>query len=178
MKKEEKGYSKNTKQVRGSRYSEFAGSIVLGLNDALVELTGALAGLTFAFQNSRIIVISGLIIGIAASLSMAASEYLSTKAEVISRSPVRSAVYTGVAYILTVLLLIFPYLLLSNVYHSLIWTLINAVIIIFGFTYFISIEKGESFKHRFLEMLIISSVVAIISFGVGYLIRLVYWVGI
>ena len=60
---------------------EYLGSIVLGLNDALVELTGVLAGLTLALQNSRIIIISGFITGTAASLSMAASEYLSTKAE-------------------------------------------------------------------------------------------------
>jgi len=174
----EKRVGKKSKKWEENNKVKYAGSIVLGLNDALVELTGALAGLTFAFQNSRIIVISGLITGIAASLSMAASEYLSTKTEVIKRSPIKSAVYTGSAYFLTVILLIFPYLLLNNVYHSLIWTMINAVIIIFGFTYFISIEKGESFKHRFFEMLVISSVVAIISFGVGYLIRIVYGVGI
>jgi demethoxyubiquinone hydroxylase (CLK1/Coq7/Cat5 family) len=39
----------------------YAGSIVLGLNDALVELTGALAGLTLALQNSRLIAMTGLI---------------------------------------------------------------------------------------------------------------------
>jgi len=33
----------------------YTGSIVLGLNDALVELTGALAGLTLALQNTRLI---------------------------------------------------------------------------------------------------------------------------
>jgi rubrerythrin len=53
----------------------YVGSMVLGLNDALVELTGALAGLTFAFQNTRLTALAGLITGIAASLSMATSEY-------------------------------------------------------------------------------------------------------
>lgn len=61
----------------------YAGSVVLGLNDALVELTGALAGLTLALQNVNLITLSGLITGIAASLSMAASEYLSTSSEVL-----------------------------------------------------------------------------------------------
>jgi len=59
----------------------YIGSMVLGLNDALVELTGALAGLTFALQNTRLIAMAGLITGTAASLSMASSEYLSTKSE-------------------------------------------------------------------------------------------------
>ncbi len=59
----------------------YTGSIVLGLNDALVELTGALAGLTLALQNTSLVAMTGAITGIAAALSMAASEYLSTKAE-------------------------------------------------------------------------------------------------
>ncbi len=154
----------------------YLGSIVLGLNDALVELTGVLAGLTLALQSSKLIVVAGLITGVAASLSMAGSEYLSTKAEGNGGRAGKSAFYTGFAYILTVLFLIFPYLLLSNVYYSLVWTLINAVIVIFAFTYYVSIEKGESFKHRFLEMLAISGGVTLISFGFGYLIRLYFGV--
>ena len=59
----------------------YIGSMVLGLNDALVELTGALAGLTFTLQNSRLIGAAGLITGIAASLSMSASEYMSQKSD-------------------------------------------------------------------------------------------------
>ena len=51
---------------------KYVGSVVLGLNDALVEFTGTLAGLTFAIQNSQIIAVAGLITGVAASLSMAA----------------------------------------------------------------------------------------------------------
>jgi hypothetical protein len=59
----------------------YLGSIVLGLNDALVELTGVLAGLTFGFQDTKLVAFSGLITGIAAAMSMAGSEYLSTKME-------------------------------------------------------------------------------------------------
>jgi rubrerythrin len=65
---------------------KYSGSVVLGLNDALVELTGTLAGLTLAFQNTRLIALSGLITGIAAALSMAASEFLSTSSEETSRT--------------------------------------------------------------------------------------------
>ena len=161
----------------------YLGSIVLGLNDALVELTGALAGLTLAFQNSQIIIVSGFITGFAASLSMAASEYLSTKAEdMAKKTKVRgkraktAAFYTGVAYLLTVLFLLFPYLILDNVYYALIWALINSVIVILGFTYYVSIEKGEGFWHRFIEMVLISLSVAGISFGLGWLLRV--WVGV
>lgn len=34
---------------------QYVGSMVLGLNDALVELTGTLAGLTLALQNTKLI---------------------------------------------------------------------------------------------------------------------------
>jgi VIT1/CCC1 family predicted Fe2+/Mn2+ transporter len=106
------------------------GSIVLGLNDALVELTGALAGLTLALQNTTLIALSGLITGIAAALSMGASEYLSTKSEVTIKNPIRAAIYTGSAYIVTVVMLILPYLVLRNYYLCLALTLSAAVGII------------------------------------------------
>jgi len=71
----------------------YVGSMVLDVNDALVELTGALAGFTFTFLNSRLIGVAGLITGIAVSLSMAASEYLSQKSEK-GKSPLRASLYT------------------------------------------------------------------------------------
>ncbi len=155
----------------------YAGSVVLGLNDALVELTGALAGLTLALQNGKLIALSGLITGIAASLSMAASEYLSTRSEQTEKHPVRAAVYTGIAYIITVTLLVLPYLLSpASYYLDLAIALTTAVLIIAAFNYYISIAKDESFRTRFIEMAILSLSVAAFSFGLGYLIRL--WLGV
>jgi VIT1/CCC1 family predicted Fe2+/Mn2+ transporter len=156
---------------------QYAGSVVLGLNDALVELTGALAGLTLALQNGKLIALSGLITGIAASLSMAASEYLSTRSEETSKHPVRAAVYTGIAYIITVALLVLPYLLMpENFYADLVIALTTAVLIIAVFNYYISVAKGESFRARFLEMAGLSLGVAAFSFVIGYFIR--QWLGI
>ena len=149
----------------------YAGSIVLGLNDALVELTGTLAGLTLAFQNTRLIALSGSITGIAAALSMGAAEYLSTKSEETDKSPLKASLYTGAAYVVTVVLLILPYLLLENYYLCLAVTLAGAVAIIALFNYYISVAKDESFKRRFLEMAGLSLGVAGLSFVVGLLIR-------
>ena len=149
----------------------YAGSVVLGLNDALVELTGALAGLTLALQNTKLIALSGLITGIAAAMSMAASEYLSTRSEQSGKQPVRAAVYTGIAYILTVSLLILPYLLFENYYLDLAWALATAMLIIAVFNYYISVAKDEPFRSRFLEMAGLSFGVAAFSFVIGYFIR-------
>jgi len=155
---------------------EYVGSIVLGLNDALVELTGALAGLSFALQRTRLIALTGLITGIAASFSMAASEYLSKKSEAGARNPVKSAVYTGIAYVVTVFALILPFLLLSDYRLCLAWTLANAVLIILVFNYYIAVAKDLPFRERFWEMVIVSMGVAAVSFGIGVLVRL--WLGI
>jgi len=154
----------------------YAGSVVLGLNDALVELTGALAGLTFAFQNTRLIALAGLITGISAAFSMSASEYLSQKSEGGKQDPMRSAVYTGIAYIITVALLVMPFLILKNYFFSLGWTILNAILIIALFNYYISVARGYNFKRRFLEMAAISMGVALLSFIMGNFIR--RWLGV
>jgi len=154
----------------------YTGSIVLGLNDALVELTGTLAGLTLALQNTSLVAMTGAITGIAAALSMAASEYLSTKAEGDGRDPLRASLYTGVAYLFTVLALILPYLVLRNLYLCLAATLAVAVLIIAFFTYYISVARDLPFRRRFLEMAGLSLAVAVVSFGIGILMRTVFGV--
>ena len=150
---------------------EYIGSMVLGLNDALVELTGALAGLTLAIQNSKIVALSGIITGLAAALSMSASDYLSRKSEGGNKKPLRSALYTGIAYLLTVLFLVFPYMVLNQPLVSLAWTIVNAVLVILIFTFFVSVVKEENFKKNFLEMLSISMGVAAVSFLIGMVAR-------
>jgi len=149
----------------------YVGSIVLGLNDALVELTGGLAGLTLALGATRLIALSGLVVGIAAALSMAASGYLSAKAEKSGKAPLRAAIYTGVAYVFTVIALILPYLILTNPYVCLACTLAVAVLIIAAFNYYISVAMEESFRKQFTEMVCVSLGVAALSFGAGYVLR-------
>ena len=117
---------------------------------------------------------SGLITGIAASLSMAASEYLSTKQEETEKNPLKASVYTGITYIGTVILLILPYLIFSNIYLCLSWVLIGALLAILIFTFYISVAKGLDFRKRFLEMAGISLGVALVNFIVGLAIRKIF----
>ncbi|VAX36243.1 nodulin 21-related protein [hydrothermal vent metagenome] len=149
----------------------YISSMVLGLNDALVELTGALVGLTLALQNTRLVAIVGLITGIAASMSMAASEYLSTKQEDTKKSYFKASVYTGISYIATVALLILPYLICQNIFLALTLMLSTALLIIYAFTFYISVAKDLSFKDRFIEMAGISLGIAAINFCIGLAIR-------
>ena len=149
----------------------YVGSMVLGLNDALVELTGALAGFTFALQNTQLIAATGVITGIAASLSMAASEYLSVKSEGGALNPSKAAVYTGATYVITVLFLILPYLILKNLYLCLGVTIFNATLLIFLFTFYISVARDMPFRRRFFEMALISLGIAALTFTIGFLVR-------
>ena len=149
---------------------QYVGSMVLGMNDALVELTGSLAGFTFAMQNTSLIALSGLIVGISATFSMAASEFLSARSE--GRTDAfKSCTYTGIAYLLTVAFLVLPYLLFptNQFLPALICMLAVVILIIAGFTYYISVAKDEKFRRGFLEMALISIGVAVLSFFVGIL---------
>lgn len=151
---------------------QYVGSMVLGLNDALVELTGTLAGLSFALQNNRLVALSGLITGISATLSMASSEYLSARSEGDANAK-KSALYTGIMYLFAVFLLVLPYILLpkDKYIYALIAMLFVVVLIILVFTYYISVAKDLPFKKRFLEMATISLSVAVLSFVIGILVK-------
>jgi VIT1/CCC1 family predicted Fe2+/Mn2+ transporter len=149
---------------------QYVGSMVLGLNDALVELTGSLAGFTFAMQNTRLIALSGLIIGISATFSMASSEFLAARSE--GRSDAfKSCAYTGTAYLITVVLLILPYLIFDSAHFlwALFCMLAIVILIIAVFTYYTSVAQDQVFGSRFWEMAIISVGVAVLSFVVGIL---------
>ena len=156
----------------------YVGSIVLGLNDALVELTGSLAGLSFALQKTSLIAAVGIITGIAASLSMGASEYLSTKAEGNNEIALKASLYTGTAYIVTVLLLVLPYFILDSYLLALMTTLIIGILIIFFFNHYVSVAKDLPFKKRFLEMTFLSLGIAALSFVIGIVIRITLGVDI
>ena len=156
---------------------QYVGSMVLGLNDALVELTGSLAGFTFALQDTKVVALSGLIIGISATFSMAASEFLASRSEG-RNDAFKSCLYTGIAYLITVVLLILPYILLSNYLVALICMLVTVILIITVFTYYTSIAQDEPFMSRFLEMSLISVSVAVISFGVGILAKQLFGIEI
>ena len=172
IKEDEELHERQLIGVLNDERLNYAGAVVLGLNDALVEFTGTLAGLTFAFGNNKVIGVTGLIMGIAASLSMAASGYLASQEdEREDLNPVKSAIFTGGAYIFTVVLLVLPYLLQQDPYFALIGMLIITVGIIALYTHYISVAKDVEFSKRFLNMVAISLSVAVVSFGIGTLVK-------
>lgn len=147
----------------------YAGAIVLGLNDALVELTGTLSGIALAFDHTQAVGITGAIMGVAASLSMAGSSYLEAREN--PDQSIRAAVYatyTGAAYILTTVVLVLPFFLLDSIAAALAMMFGGAVIAIAAYNFYIAVAKEQSFVQRTSEMLLITFGVALVSFGIGY----------
>ena len=172
---EEQGHEQKLISLLDEKKLEYIGSVVLGLNDALVELTGALAGFSFAIQNTRVIALLGVITGVAATLSMAASEYLSNRAD-DNQNALTASIYTGIAYFITVAILVAPFIFFTNYLVALGTSLTSVVIIIASFTFYLSVAKNHKFWARFGEMTVISLGVAALSFGIGVAARL--WLGI
>ncbi len=152
----------------------YVGDMVLGLNDALVELTGAITGVTFSLQNVRLIALTGIVTGVSATLSMMASNYLAQK-EAGSKHPFKSSLYTGVAYLITVVLLVLPYLAFMgssdpNAYiYAFVIMIAIVVLEILLFNYYLSVCQEKKFFKHFLLMAGISLGVAAVSFGIGLL---------
>ena len=166
IREQEEEHEASLLEILDEERLHYVGSMVLGLSDALVELAGSLAGFTFALQDTKLVALSGLIVGISATFSMASSEFLSAKSE--GRSDAfKSCTYTGIAYLLTVVALILPYILLSNAIAALVSMLGIIILIIAGFTYYTSVAQDLKFGARFFEMAGISVAVSVISFVVG-----------
>lgn len=147
----------------------YISAIVLGLNDALVELTGALAGFTMALQDSRTIALAGITTGVAATLSMAASEFLSQEASPDNISPYTAAIVTGSAYMLTVVILLLPFILLDNPFKALGCCVASGALLITIFTFVTSRIMKVSFPKSCVQMLCISFGVMLVSFLIGWL---------
>jgi VIT1/CCC1 family predicted Fe2+/Mn2+ transporter len=150
----------------------------LGLNDALVEILGTLAGLTFALQNNRLVALAGVIAGIAGALSMSSSEYLSNKSEGKIDMAVKSAIFTGIAYLVAVVLLVTPFLVFQSPWLSLGVAVFDSIFVVFVFSYYISVANDQPFKKRFFEMATLSTAVGLISFALGYLARVIFGIDV
>lgn len=174
--REEEEHEQQLVDMIDERRLRYIGSIVRGLNDALVELSGAVAGLTFVLSSTSLIGTTGFITGIAASLSMAGSEYLGSKSEGTDKNPVTASLYTGLAYLLVVLFLIFPYFLLGDVILALAVMLANVLVVVVLFTFYTSVTRDLSFRREFGEMAAISLGIAAITFVIGFVIRSVFGV--
>jgi VIT1/CCC1 family predicted Fe2+/Mn2+ transporter len=114
---------------------------------------------------------AGLITGTALCLSLSSTEYLATKTEGGDHHPLKAAFYTALANIITVALLIFPYLVFRHLYLAFAVMLIDALMVISLFSFYISVAWNQSFKTRVAEMILIGLGISGLTFVIGFLIR-------
>lgn len=148
----------------------FVGNIVLGVNDGLVELSGALTGFALVFQDSGIVALSGIITGIAAALSMTASAYLSAEQEA-GKNARQAGLATGVSYLVVVALLVAPFLFFTHIALSLAVLFLLMVGIVAALSFYTAVLSERRFVRQFRLMLLLSFGVAAITFGIGLLAR-------
>ena len=168
--KEESMHENELLSLLDDRVLLYAGAVVLGMNDALVELTGTLTGVALAFDNAKYVGLTGVIMGVAASLSMAGSAYLEAR-ENSSLDPVRYALYTGISYIFTTIILVVPFFVVASAKIALVWMFVGALLCIVVYNFYISVAKDEDFVRRIQEMVVITFGVALISFAIGYVVN-------
>jgi len=151
----------------------YTSAMILGLHDALVEFIGMIIGLSLVLADSRLVILTTVIAGVSASLSMGSSNYLAEKANE-NPDAVKAGIYTGIAYLITVALLVIPFIILpdTRLMEALGLMIIIAILIIFVFNYYISRIKAQSFKKNFSRMLAICVTVSLVAFGIGQVARL------
>lgn len=139
-------------------------AIILGMHDALVSLTGLIAGLCFVFANTNIIIISCIVSSITASLSMGAANYLAVKA-VNKEHALYAAFCTAGAYMVTCALLILPFFVFFDRTPALLSVFFMVILIIYLFN-LVFYKKNQFYKH-FYEMLAVCFCVSLIAFIIG-----------
>lgn len=147
---------------------EFFSNVILGFNDALIELTGVLVGFSFALKEPRFIIIGGLITGFSASMSMAASAYLQARHEEDGQ-PIKAALFTGVSYFVISILLVLPFILSASILLALALLFLVILILVAAVSFYSSVVMKRRYRSQFLEILLLSLGVSVVAFLIGRL---------
>jgi VIT1/CCC1 family predicted Fe2+/Mn2+ transporter len=145
--------------------------VVLGLADALVEITGIHAGSLGFYDRTEIAGLAGVIAGAAASMAMASAAFAQAK-QGFKGSARLSATYTGVSYFITAIILATPYFLTSKMVVALSVSTTLAVVILAITTYYSTVISAKPFMRDFLEILAILFGVTVALYLFGSVIRL------
>ncbi len=145
---------------------KYIGFIALGLADAIVEITGVHAGFLGVTNSTLFAGVSGLIVGISAAISMASAAYLQAKQDT-QRSAWKSAVITGISYILSVIMLAIPYFFTHNMTYAFVVSIMVGMSLIAFLTFYSSIVFDRRFWREFLETVGLMLATAAITFVLG-----------
>jgi len=152
-------------QVQGSsvKYMSF---IVLGLADALVEISGIHAGSLGICNRTELTGLAGIVAGAAASIAMASAAFAQAK-QGFQGSASLSAAYTGASYFIAAVILAVPYFLTSSNAYAIGASLTLAVVIIAATSYYNAVISTKGFKRDFAELtgIMFGATIALYVFG-------------
>ena len=134
---EEEHEAKLAAQIDSSvvKYMSF---VVLGLADAIVEISGIHAGSLGVYSSTELTGLAGIVAGAAASISMASAAFAQAK-QGFQGSAQISAIITGVSYFINAILLATPYFLTHNAVFAMVTSLAVAIAILAFISYYNSV---------------------------------------
>jgi VIT1/CCC1 family predicted Fe2+/Mn2+ transporter len=130
------------------RYMSF---IVLGLADAIVEISGIHAGSLGVYNSTELTGLAGIVAGAAASISMASAAFAQAK-QGFQGSAKISAMATGLSYFANAVLLAAPYFLISKPALAMGASLTAALGVLVFTSYYNSIISGADFRRDLAEL--------------------------
>ncbi len=175
--------------------------MVLGMNDGLVELLGVVAGLSAVYREDPVVVgVSGVVVGVAGAISMGVGAFVSVRsqrqvnesllerdgivAELTGKeikevgtdgeSELRSALFTGVSYLVGVVFPVTPFFLATNSIVALSLSLFLALSVLAFVGGFVALVSGISIRKKVLEMVLSASFAAGASYVVGKLVKFIF----
>ena len=137
-------------QMQG-KYLKYISFVILGLADAIVEISGIHAGSLGLYHSTRITGLAGIVAGASASIAMASAAYAQAK-QGFQGSPVISAIFTGVSYFVNAIVLAAPYFLTRNMLTAISTSISLAILIIAFVSYYNSIVSNSRFLRDFGEL--------------------------
>lgn len=160
-----------------SSYVIYISFVILGLADAIVEISGIHAGSLGIYDSTRLTGFAGIIAGAAASLAMASAAYAQAKQGFKGSASV-SAAFTGISYFASAIVLATPYFLTDNMILAVSSSITFAVIILAVTNYYNAVITEKSFIRDFAEMVGITFGATIVLFLLGQFIRSIFGITI
>lgn len=148
----------------------YLGSMALGISDAMIEMSGVLAGFLGFTESSAQTGIAGLIVGVSASMSMAAASFLQAKHEK-GKKPGSAALTTGIFYLSTVGLLTLPFFTGLPMLTALTFSILLTLVVLAAFTFYSSTILGGKFAREYMENLLVIILVVVAGFVFGDVVK-------
>lgn len=144
----------------------YVGFVMLGLADAIIEVTGVQAGFLGVTNSALVAGLAGLIVGIAASISMGAAAYLQARQSSTDKAFL-PALMTGVIYLLTVLIIASPYFVISQLATALAVSIMISAGLVAVFSFFVSVVQNRSFRKELFINISLLATVIIVTYTLG-----------